>query len=80
MRDDLKAFFLEPKTAKQRQYEALRAYVLEGMTARQAGLRFGFTETSIYALAHDLSDDKEINSHFSNHGIKFAQLCVPKNR
>jgi len=54
MRDDLKSFFLAPKTPKQRQYEALRAYVIEGISARQAAGRFGFTEKSLYALAHDL--------------------------
>jgi len=58
MRDDLQAFFLEPKTPRQRQYEALRAYVLEGINAKEVGLRFGFTETSIYALAHDLRIQK----------------------
>ena len=36
MREDLKAFFLEPKTAKQRQYEALRAYVIEEAPALEA--------------------------------------------
>jgi transposase len=54
MQDDLKSFFLDPKTPRQRQYEALRAYVLEQEPAKQAARRFGFTETSLYALAHDL--------------------------
>ena len=54
MRDDLKPFFLNPKTPRQRQYEALRAYVLQQEPAKQAARRFGFTETSLYALAHDL--------------------------
>jgi len=58
MREDLKAFFLEPKTAKQRQYEALRAYVIEETSAPEAAGRFGFTETSLYALAHDLRTGK----------------------
>ena len=54
MQDDLKAFFLQPKSANQRQYEALRAYVLEGASAEDAAERFGFTQKSLYALAHDL--------------------------
>ena len=53
MHDDLKAFFLDPQSPKQRQYEALRAYVLEGLPAAMAAQRFGFTEKSLYALAHD---------------------------
>lgn len=54
MSDDLKAFFLTPKTPKQRQYEALRAYVLEGVSAKEAAERFGFTEATLYVLAHGL--------------------------
>ena len=58
MRDDLKAFFLNPKTPRQRQYEALRAYVLEQASARESAARFGFTEKSLYGLAHDLRTGK----------------------
>ena len=58
MRDDLKSFFLAPKTSKQRQYEALRAYVIDEIPANQAAQRFGFTEKSLYALAHDLRKGK----------------------
>ena len=58
MCDDLKSFFLAPKTTKQRQYEALRAYVIEQASARQAAERFGFTEKSLYALAYDLRRTK----------------------
>ena len=54
MPDDLNAFFLTPQTAKPRQYEALRAYVLEGLSAKAAAERFGFTEATLYALAHRL--------------------------
>ncbi len=54
MRDDLKSFFLAPKTSKQRQYEALRAYVIDEIPAGQVAQHFGFTEKSLYALAHDL--------------------------
>lgn len=58
MRDDIKSFFLAPKTAKQRQYEALRTYVIDEIPASQAAQHFGFTEKSLYALAHDLRSGK----------------------
>ena len=58
MQDDLKAFFLEPKTPKQRQYEALRAYAIEGSTAKEVAQRFGFTIKSLYALVHDFRTGK----------------------
>ena len=54
MRDDLKSFLLVPQTPKQRQYEALRAYVLDEIPAKEVAQRFGFTENSLYTLAHDL--------------------------
>ncbi|MEW5705163.1 MAG: transposase [Pseudomonadota bacterium] len=54
MREDLKPFFLDPKTPKQRQYEALRAYVLDGTPARDAAAAFGFSEKTLFAMAHDL--------------------------
>jgi transposase len=54
MRDDLKSFFLNPRSSKQRQYEALRAYVVDGLTAQEVARRFDFSEKSIYALAHYL--------------------------
>ena len=58
MNDDLKSFFLNPQTPKQRQYEALRMYIIDGVSAREAAQQFGFTENSLYALAHDLRTAK----------------------
>jgi len=58
MRDDLKSLFSNPKSPKHRQYEALRACVLEGTPAKEAARRFGFTEKSLFALAHDLRAGK----------------------
>jgi len=54
VQDDIRAFFLTPKSPKQRQYEALRAYVVEGVSAQEAAERFGFTQKSLYALVHAL--------------------------
>ncbi len=54
MPDDLKAFFDAPGSAKQRQYEALRAYVLDGLPAKEVAQRFGFSEATVYKLAHQL--------------------------
>ena len=54
MHEDLQLFFASPTIPAQRQYEALRAYALEGLSARQAAERYGFTESPLHALAHDL--------------------------
>lgn len=54
MHEDLQSVFLVPRSPKHRQYEALRAYVLEEVPAKVVAERFGFTEKSLYALAHEL--------------------------
>ena len=58
MREDLKAFFFDPKTPKQRQYEALRAYVLEEVTAKDAAICFGFTESTLYSITWTSQNQK----------------------
>ncbi len=49
---DLARFFLEPSNATHRQYEALRAYYVEKMSAADAAERFGYTPGSLRVLAH----------------------------
>jgi len=46
-------FFLQPATPQQRQYEALRAYRVEGLSAQQVAQRFGYTPQAVYALARE---------------------------
>lgn len=58
MREDLKSFFLDPTHTRQRQYEAMRAYVVEEMPAGEAAAKFGFTEKTLFAMAHDLRAGK----------------------
>ncbi len=36
-------FFLQPSCARQRQYEALRAVFVEGLSQKAAALRFGYS-------------------------------------
>jgi len=45
-------FFLEPANATHRQYEALRAYFVEGVSSQEAAKRFGYTEGSFRVLVH----------------------------
>ncbi len=47
------AFFLHPQSVPQRQYEALRAYVVEDLSAAEVAERFGFTPATLYSLARD---------------------------
>jgi transposase len=46
-------FFAAPDTSDQRRYEALRAYLLEGLTASEVAGRFGYTTASVQSMARD---------------------------
>jgi hypothetical protein len=49
-----KRIFLVPKNAVHRQYEALRAYFVEGLPSTEAARRFGYTPGSFRVLCHEL--------------------------
>jgi hypothetical protein len=44
--------FLEPSNATHRQYEALRAYFVQGLPSHEAAARFGYTPGSFRILCH----------------------------
>ena len=41
--DELRQFFVQPSCPMQRQYEALRAVFVEGLTQKEAAERFGYS-------------------------------------
>jgi transposase len=45
-------FFTEPAAARQRQYEALRAFYLEGLRSAEAARRFGYSPGAFRVLCH----------------------------
>jgi len=47
-----RSFFLTPASAKQRQYEALRAYFVEGRPSREVARDFGYSAGSFQVLCH----------------------------
>ncbi len=49
---ECRQFFLEPSSAKQRQYEALRAYFVEGRSSQQAASDFGYTPNTFKVMCH----------------------------
>lgn len=52
-------FFLEPEQPKQRQYEALRAYFVENLPAKDVADRFGYTTGAFHVLCHKFRKDAE---------------------
>jgi hypothetical protein len=49
---DLTRVFLEPANSTHRQYEALRAYFVDGLPSEQAARRFGYTPGRFRVLVH----------------------------
>lgn len=45
-------FFLEPTETYHRQYEALRAYFVEGRPLKEIAQQFGYQESSLRVLVH----------------------------
>jgi len=45
-------FFRQPASARQRQYEALRAYFVEGRGSAEAARSFGYTPGSFHVMCH----------------------------
>ena len=52
-------FFLEPHHPKQRQYEALRRYFVDGRSSKEVAAEFGYTEGSFRVLCHHFRRDPE---------------------
>ena len=59
---ECRAFFLVPHTPKQRIYEALRAYFIEGRPPKEVARNFGYTVGSFHVLCQydgEWSDGKQ---------------------
>ena len=51
--------FLVPRNPTHRQYEALRAYFVEGLASKEAAARFGYTPGSFRVLCHQFRQDPD---------------------
>ena len=49
---DIRRFFLEPQTPRQRQYEALRAYFVDGRPSQEVARGFGYSVSAFHVLCH----------------------------
>lgn len=57
---NLKRIFLKPGTPQQRQYEAIRAIVVDGLSADAAAKKFGYKVNSLYSRMRDIRSGKLI--------------------
>lgn len=51
-------FFLNPKTARQRQYDALREYYLKDLTQKEAAKKHGYSPSSFQSLVRDFKTQR----------------------
>src|SRR6266571_9541569 len=56
---ECRRFFLEPRQPKQRKYEALRAFFVEGMPSHEAARAFGYSPGSFRVLCHQFRRDPD---------------------
>jgi transposase len=54
---DCRRFFDEPSSPRQRQYEALRAFYVEGLPSAEAAKRFGYAPGTFRVLCHTFRRD-----------------------
>jgi transposase len=50
---ECRRFFAAPATARQRQYEALRAFYMDGLPSSEVARRFGYSAGAFRVLCHD---------------------------
>lgn len=72
---DVRRFFLEPGCPKQRQYEALRAYFVEGQRSKEVAQRFGYSPSAFHVLCHHFRRDPDPLFFVSP---KHGPRCQPK--
>ncbi len=73
-------FFLEPLKPLHRQYEALRAYFVEGLPSAEAARRFGYTPGAFRVLCHQFRRTEDPQERFFreiHHGPQAAPARDP---
>ena len=69
-------FFLVPEEPLHRQYEALRAFFVDGQPSHEVARRFGYTPGAFRVLCHEFRHDPEKRNSFFQH-IKHGPQSAP---
>ena len=56
---DVRRFFLQPQSPKQRQYEALRAYFVQEQPSKEVARSFGYSVSAFHVLCHHFRRDPD---------------------
>ena len=65
-------FFLRPRHAKQRMYEALRAFFVEGKPSKEVAHSFGYTPGSFRVLCHSFRRQSDPAFFAPSHSSRFS--------
>ena len=81
-------YFLQPANSTHRQYEALRAYFVDGLPSAEAAARFGYTPGSFRVLVHQFRQDptrdffrpsaREVRPHGKQHRLREKVVALRK--
>src|SRR3954471_17451903 len=74
------AFFLAPELPPHRQYEALRAYFVEGQPSHEVASRFGYTPGSFRVLCHQFRHHPAMRATFFTPDRRSASACPARDR
>ena len=55
---NLSDFFLSPESNRQKQYEAVRAFIVDKLSAEQVAEKFGYQVSTVYAMVRDAKAEK----------------------
>ena len=69
-------FFLAPEKPLHRQYEALRAFFVDGQPSHEVARRFGYTPGAFRVLCHEFRHDPEKRNSFFPH-VKHGPQSAP---
>ncbi len=73
-------FFLQPLKPMQRQYEALRAYFVEGLPSKQVAEQFGYSPGSFRVLCHEFRRDPDRQERFFKEVRRGPQSAPARDR
>ena len=55
---DIETYFLDPSSKRQKQYEALRAFAVEKLSAEEVAKKYGYQTSTIYTLLRNVKAGK----------------------
>ena len=58
LRGGLFYFFTNPKSTRQKQYETIRAIIIDKLSIPEAAAKFGYEVNTVYALLRDAKSGK----------------------